>query len=93
MYGTIKYIFYTEDKLVIEFSYIDKDDGKDIICVPSQTMCNIGCKFCHTTDYIGKIKTRNLTKEEIVAGIDYMYQHMMGMGDKGLYYQSLEFKM
>ena len=35
---TIKFIFYTEDKLIIEFSYINKDDGKDIICVPSQTI-------------------------------------------------------
>jgi 23S rRNA (adenine2503-C2)-methyltransferase len=73
---TIKFIFYTEDKLIIEFSYINKDDGKDIICVPSQTMCNVGCKFCHTTDYIGKIKTRNLTKEEIFFGVDYMYQNL-----------------
>ena len=74
--STLKYIFYTEDKLVIEFSYIDKSDGKDIICVPCQTMCNVGCKFCHTTDYIGKIKTRNLTKEEITYGVNYMYDHL-----------------
>jgi len=74
--STKKYIFYTDDNLIIEFSYINKDDGKDIICVPSQTMCNIGCKFCHTTDYIGKIKTRNLTEKEIADGVAYVYSDL-----------------
>jgi 23S rRNA (adenine2503-C2)-methyltransferase len=69
---TQKYIFKTEDNLIVEFSYINKNDGKDIICVPSQTMCNLGCKFCHTTDYIGKIKTRNLASYEITFCVEYM---------------------
>ena len=70
--NTVKYIFRTLDNLIVEFSYINKDDGKDIICLPSQTMCNIGCKFCHTTEYIGKIKTRNLSYTEIVHGVEYI---------------------
>jgi len=69
---TIKYIFKTDDNLIIELSYINKDDGKDIICTPSQTMCNLGCKFCHTKEYIGKIKNRNLTNIEINESIDYI---------------------
>jgi 23S rRNA (adenine2503-C2)-methyltransferase len=63
--NVVKYIYSTDDNFIVEFSYINKNDGKDIICVPCQTMCNLGCKFCHTTDYIGKIKTRNLTSWEI----------------------------
>ena len=59
--NTRKYIFYTVDKLVIEFSYINKNDGKDIICIPSQSFYNLGCKFCHTSDFIGVIKNRNLS--------------------------------
>jgi len=74
--NTIKYIYYTNDNLIIEFSYIDKNDGKNIICAPSQTMCNIGCKFCHTTDHIGKIKTRNLTEYEISDGVEYIYNDL-----------------
>ncbi len=74
--SVVKYIFLTEDNLVIEFSYIDKNDGKDIICVPSQTMCRIGCKFCHTKEYIGKIKDRNLTSEEIFEGVSYVVSDM-----------------
>lgn len=68
-----KYVFSTEENFIVEFSYIDKNDGKDIICVPCQTMCNLGCKFCHTTDFIGKIKVRNLFSYEISIGINYIY--------------------
>ena len=74
--STVKYIFKTLDNLIVEFSYINKDDGKDIICIPSQTMCNIGCKFCHTTEYIGKIKTRNLSHTEIVHGVEYILSEL-----------------
>ena len=70
--STLKFIFKTEDNLIVEFSYINKNDGKDIICIPSQTMCNLGCKFCHTTDYIGKIKNRNLASFEILYCITYI---------------------
>ena len=74
--NTIKYIFYTEDKLIVEFSYINKNDGKNIICCPVSTFCNIGCKFCHTAEYIGKIKNRNLTSLEISNGVDYIYNDL-----------------
>lgn len=68
----IKYIFKCEDNLIIEITYINKNDGKDILCIPSQTMCNLGCKFCHTTDYIGKVKCRNLTSSELIESLLYV---------------------
>jgi len=74
--STLKYIFKTDDNLIVEFSYINKNDGKDIICVPSQTMCNLACKFCHTTDYIGKIKNVNLEVSEIIGGIKYIIDNL-----------------
>lgn len=70
--NTIKFVFKCEDKTIVEFSYINKNDGKDIICVPTQTMCNLGCKFCQTTDFIGKIKSRNLHSEEIYYGVSFI---------------------
>ena len=70
--NTLKYIFKSEDDLIFEFSYIDKNDGKDIMCLPSQSMCNLACKFCHTTDYIGKIHVRNITRFEIYEGVKYI---------------------
>lgn len=70
--NTLKYIYKNDNDLIVEFSYINKNDGKDIICVPTQTMCNLGCKFCHTTDHIGKIKSVNLTSDEIYEGVTYI---------------------
>lgn len=48
--NTIKYVFKLGSSGIIsEISYINKNDGKDIVCVPTQTSCNMGCKFCHLT--------------------------------------------
>jgi 23S rRNA (adenine2503-C2)-methyltransferase len=69
---TIKYVFQLTDGLITEASYIDKDDGKDIICVASQTGCKLGCKFCFTTDCKDKIIVRGLAYWEIVEQIDYI---------------------
>ena len=80
--STQKFIFKSLG-YILEFSYINKDDGKDIICVPTQTMCNMGCKFCHTTDYIGKIVCLNLNYEEIFEGVKYIYNHF-NLGQKTL---------
>jgi len=77
--NTIKYIFKLDDTLdnfLVEFSYINKDDGKIIICVPTQTMCNLACKFCHATEHIGKIKARNLNHLEIEYGVSFIIGHL-----------------
>lgn len=74
---TQKYIFELESNLIIEFSYIDNGSGKDIICVPCQSMCNMKCTFCHLTDHIGKVKLRNLTKFEILEGVEYIVNDMV----------------
>jgi 23S rRNA (adenine2503-C2)-methyltransferase len=69
---TVKYIFKLEDGLIMETTYIDNLTGKDIICVSCQTMCAMGCTFCHLTDYIGILKLRNITSEEIVESVDFV---------------------
>ena len=69
--ATIKYIFDVNGQMV-EYSYIDNGTSKDIICVPCQTMCNMKCTFCHLTDHIGNIPTKNLHNLEITEGIDYI---------------------
>ena len=71
-----KFIFKTDDKFIVEITYINKDDGKDILCIPCQTMCNLGCKFCHTTDFIGLVKCRNLTSSELIDSIEYIMSHL-----------------
>lgn len=71
--STIKYIFRTDSELIIEMSYINKDDGKDIICVPTQTSCKMKCKFCHITDFTDQLRNRNLLAEEIVNGVNFIF--------------------
>ena len=74
--NTIKYIFITQDNLIIELSYINKNDGKDIICVPSQTSCKMKCKFCYITDATDKLINRNLTAQEIKESVDNVYNDL-----------------
>ena len=81
--STIKYVFVNNDNFTLEFSYINKNDGKDIICVPNQTMCNMACKFCHCTEYIGKIKSEKLSWLDLVDGIQYI------ISDLGLRYDKM----
>jgi len=73
---TIKYVFKLDDDLIMEVTYIDNNTGKDIICVATQTMCAMACSFCHLTDYIGKLKLRNVTAEELVQSVDYIYDEL-----------------
>ena len=77
--NTVKFIFISQGQ-IIELSFIDKNDGKDIICVPSQTACKLGCKFCFLSDY--DLKVRNLTPLEIILPISY------AIGDLGLLQKS-----
>lgn len=74
--NAIKYIFQLGDNLILEMTYINKDDGKDIICVPSQTSCDMGCKFCHITDIAKQLINRDLKPYEIKGGIDFIYEDL-----------------
>lgn len=72
---TIKYIFKIGGQLV-ETSYIDNGSDKDIICVASQTMCNMKCSFCHLTDLIGDVKKVDLAAEGITAQVHYIFRDL-----------------
>lgn len=77
---TRKYVFRNDDGLILEFSYIDNGTGKDIVCVPTQTMCAMGCSFCHTSDFLGRIPVRPVTDVELVDGIEHVVRDM-GIGE------------
>jgi adenine C2-methylase RlmN of 23S rRNA A2503 and tRNA A37 len=68
--NVVKYVFQFNEKNIVEFSYIDNGTGKDIICVSCQTMCNMGCKFCHCTDYIQTLKVFSLSSSDILQGVN-----------------------
>lgn len=61
--NTIKYTTF-KNNIPIHFSYINKNDGKDIICTPSQSSCKLGCAFCHLTGKTDLVI--NLTSDEII---------------------------
>lgn len=83
-----KLVFKDDD--VLEVSYIRKNDGKDILCIPCQTSCGLGCKFCHLTGL--NVATKNLSSERILnlvasslefqkPGNDTLLLSYMGAGD------------
>jgi len=53
-----------KDTSVHEVTYLRKGDGKDILVVPTQTSCNMGCTFCHLTG-LG-ISATNLASTKIL---------------------------
>jgi 23S rRNA (adenine2503-C2)-methyltransferase len=65
---TVKQVFLSQED-VLEFSYLNKGDGKDIVVVPTQTACNLGCKFCFLTGL--DLPVRNLRPDEMIDGIKY----------------------
>lgn len=69
-----KYIFEYHDggKFKVEFSYIDNGTNKDIICIPTQTMCNMSCSFCYLTKYVGDIKVKDINPLFISHCIAYI---------------------
>lgn len=74
--NTEKFILETNDKLIIEISYINKNDGKNIICVPTQTSCKQKCKFCHITTITDSITHRNLVDYEMVEAVDIVFNDL-----------------
>lgn len=82
---SIKYMLFTEqDNLVVEATFIDKHDGKNIICLPTQTSCCMKCKFCHITDISEKVVLRNLTSVEIISIINYIFNDLNLSSEKML---------
>jgi 23S rRNA (adenine2503-C2)-methyltransferase len=63
---TKKFVFSVKNQEV-EFSYIHKNDGKDIIVCPTQTSCKMGCTFCFLTGM--DLPVVNLTAEDIATGV------------------------
>jgi len=60
---TVKLVFLDEET-VLEVTYLNKGDGKDILVVPTQSSCQLGCQFCHLTGL--NVPVKNLTADAIV---------------------------
>ncbi len=53
--------------VTVEVGVIDKQDGKFILCVPTQTNCAQACKFCHSIELAGTVAVSNLTAYEMIT--------------------------
>lgn len=58
----------------LEVGVLDKGDGKDIICIPTQTNCAQGCRFCHSRGLASKVSVDNLTGGEMVSLVQAVYR-------------------
>lgn len=48
--GTIKSVFRTKERKIIEISLLMNKDSMDVVCVPTHHFCNLGCRMCHLTN-------------------------------------------
>ena len=55
----------------MEFISIRKKDGKNNLCIPTQTFCNLKCQFCQLT-YLPKQTPSNLDCHFIYSGVKRM---------------------
>ena len=79
---TQKFIFTSGLTRVLEVSYIDKDDGKDILCVPTESGCAQGCLFCHMTG--SSVPVLSLSEEEILQAVQSVRLRLNLTGEKPL---------
>jgi 23S rRNA (adenine2503-C2)-methyltransferase len=61
----------------LEIAWVDKQDGKVILCVPTQSNCAMACTFCHTTGMSGKVAVSDLTSHEMVTAIQMAYEEQI----------------
>ncbi len=48
--GSLKRVFESEDKRIVEMTLLFNRENKDVVCVPTHHFCNLGCKMCHLTN-------------------------------------------
>lgn len=74
---TIKALFdFSGDKIE---SVLMRHDGRNTVCVSSQTACALGCKFC-LTGTLGA--GRDLSVDEIITQVLYFNRILKGQGER-----------
>ena len=94
---------YSVKQGIIELSHIDKNDGRDIICVPTMYYCKLGCKFCHMTNEQTKNFPMKLIQEEVMLKTlehfikdnninkNKLLLSFMGVGEPTLNFEMIEY--
>lgn len=66
-----KYVFTKEDAIAEAVLYKYNTYGeRTVMCISTQTGCQMGCTFCGTGKFFG----RDLTGDEIISQVDYMVE-------------------
>jgi 23S rRNA (adenine2503-C2)-methyltransferase len=77
----VKYIFETVEGQN-EVSLIQKED-KTVLCLPTQTNCKLGCKFCHLTGT--SRDTKDLSSSTLVAYVEFfLREYCLNLEEKPL---------
>lgn len=67
-----KYIFKKDDAIAEAVLYkYGEYNKRTVMCISTQTGCQMGCTFCGTGKFFG----RDLTTQEIVSQVEYMVIH------------------
>jgi 23S rRNA (adenine2503-C2)-methyltransferase len=98
--GATKRVVRYEDGLIGEVTYVDYPN-KDIVCVPTQVACKMGCAFCHLSNV--DLESRNLRAYEMEQLIDVAVHDVafrrplvvsfMGSGEPLLNYREMVWAM
>ena len=66
-----KYIFTKDDAIAEAVLYkYGTYEERTVMCISTQTGCQMGCTFCGTGEFFG----RDLTSQEITSQVDYMME-------------------
>lgn len=94
--GSLKSVFITEDKKIIEMTLLFNKEKLDVVCTPTHHFCNLGCKMCHLTNnklnkkmipitvdnFIeGLIKTTTINSKKRITDKDKLLISFMGVGE------------
>lgn len=64
---TLKYVFQSPDKKIIEMSLLFNKEEIDVVCAPTHHFCNLGCKICHLTNKGLNKKMIPITQEDFIG--------------------------
>ena len=67
--GTIKSVFQSNNKNIIEISLLMNKEKMDVVCVPTHHFCNLGCKMCHLTNNKLNKKMIPVSKDDFIEAL------------------------
>ena len=67
--NSIKSVFETEKKQIIEITLLANKEDTDVVCAPTHHFCNLGCKMCHLTNDKVKRKMEPISYSNFIEAL------------------------